>query len=657
MQRNITSFLVIKKIIFAIFLAINLIFFYGFDSLAEYGYGSDFIGSEIKKTDEILVKFKDKRNIYNIKIDDKKNYNKILNDYKNNASVEYAEPDFLYKAAIIPSDIFFDNQWYLKKISAPDAWDAVTESSEIIVAVIDSGVQISHPDLKNNIWKNIKEIPDNYKDDDNNGFIDDVNGWDFVNNSSDPAPKFLKDFTQDGILHGTIISGIIAAESNNNIGITGISWHAKIMALKVLDDKGEGDTRNIIRAIDYAINNSADIINLSFVGEGYSQGLESAIKRAYEAGIIVVAAAGNEQAGGNGGALDKKPMYPACHDGKNGENMVIGVAATDTIDQKASFSSYGFKCVDISAPGVSIFSTSVYSPVHNIGNINFNNYYEGYWSGTSMAAPMVSGALALISGVNPGLSRKQIIDFLLQNTDNINRLNPNYLSQLGTGRLNIFKSAMAAKNNLLKNNYSVINAPFSNNSSQIKITDKNGKMDNKFIAYGDKFLGGVNVAAGDVDGDSRDEIITGPSSGGGPHIKIFDAQGNLKGQFFAYDKNFRGGVNVAVGNIIGGIRSSQKEIIVAPRKGGGPHIKIFNSNGLIISQFFAYNKKFKGGVNIASADFNYDGLDEILTGAGPGGTPHVIIFNKDGVLIDSFYAFDEKFNGGVNISTINNIKN
>ncbi len=175
------------------------------------------------------------------------------------------------------------------------------------------------------------------------------------------------------------MAGIAAASGNNATGITGVTWRAKIMPLKVLNDKGEGDTKNVIRAIDYAINNGADIINFSFVGEGKSLSLEAAIRRAYEKGILIFAAAGNEQADGQAYSLDDIPLYPACHDGGVGENMVIGVAATDALDQKAPFSSYGSRCVDISAPGVSIFSTTVYSPEHNANGTTFNKYYDGYW--------------------------------------------------------------------------------------------------------------------------------------------------------------------------------------------------------------------------------------------------------------------------------------
>jgi len=217
--------------------------------------------------------------------------NKLLaiGEISNNTELKY---DF--KAAIIPSDTHYDKQWYLKKIKAQYAWDEIRETPEIIIAIADSGIQIEHPDLRENIWVNIDEIPGNNIDDDNNGFIDDVNGWDFVDNTNNPNPKFSEGYTQDGILHGTIVAGIVAGVGNNASGISGIVWRAKIMPLKVLDDSGEGSTKNVIRAIDYAINNGVDIINFSFVGINYSQSLEAAIRRAYEAELIIVAAAGNE---------------------------------------------------------------------------------------------------------------------------------------------------------------------------------------------------------------------------------------------------------------------------------------------------------------------------------------------------------------------------
>ena len=709
-------------------------------------------------TDQILVKFKASLEPVVIKLAQATNFNEFLNYYRNLPEVDYAEPNFIYRASIIPSDTHFNNQWYLQKIKATEAWDDIRESPDAVIAILDSGVQINHPDLQSNIWHNIKEIANNNLDDDKNGFIDDASGWDFVNNVPDPAPKFKPGFSEDGILHGTIIAGIMAAAGNNASGVAGITWKAKIMPLKVLDDKGEGSAAKVIKAIDYAIANGANIINFSFVGFDYSKGFDEAIKRAYDAGLMVVAAAGNEQKQGEGYFLDKVPMYPVCLDGSGGENRVIGVAATDALDQKAPFSSFGNKCIDLAAPGVSIFSTVVYSPNNYLNNLPFNKYYDGYWSGTSVAVPMVSGALALIASANPALNREEIIKTLLANTDNISRLNPNYLGQLGKGRLNIKAAVDSAQESLQHKVEKLLISPRSSLPSLVKITDQDGKKDIEFYPYGVNFKGGVSFAAGDINGDGGQEIITAAGPGGGPHVIIFDNNGKLLGQFFAFSKNFRGGVNlasadvnndgrdeiiavqasggdseikifngrgqflgsfyaydnkfkgglnIAVGDLdgngvaeivtglaagkipevrifkadgvlrrqflaypktfrggvkvaVGKIRNPASgirlEIVTAPEKGGGPHIKFFNSRGILTSHWFAYNSNFRGGVSLAKADVDNDGLDEIITAAGPGGTPHVRVFKANGSLVGSFYAYDESFSGGANVGSIKIIK-
>ena len=606
-----------------------------------------------KETSEILVRFKNDENVHKINIKWNQDFNEILENYRQNINVLYAEPNYLYNASAIPNDNYYNNQWYLEKIKAPKAWDKINSSPNIIIAVIDSGIQINHPDLIDNIWENSDEVADNGIDDDKNGFIDDIHGWDFINNSYDPSPKFEDGFTEAGILHGTMVAGVLAASGNNNIGITGITWKSKIMALRVLDDKGEGRASEVIRAIDYAINNGVDIINLSFVGFGYSKALEEAVRRAYNAGIVIIAAAGNDQDEGDGYFLDETPMYPACHDGENGENMVIGVVATDTIDQKASFSSHGFKCVDIAAPGISIFSTSVYEPQKSIGTKVFNKYYDGYWSGTSMAAPMVSGALALIEEVNLRLNRDEVVDILLNSVDDISRLNPNYLGQLGKGRLNIAEAVNLAYKNI--NNNIIVKlllAPNKDYISKIKIVDVDGNLESEFNSYGDNFLGGAYISSGDVNGDGDDEIITGAGNGGGPQVRIFNDKGDVLGQFFAYNSNFRGGVRVAVADIDSKVAHKKAEIITAAGPGGGPHVRIFNDKGDVLGQFFAYNSNFRGGISIAASDVDNDGLAEIVTGAGPGGTPHVRVFESNGKIIGSFYAYEDDFSGGVNVGVI-----
>ncbi len=550
-----------------------------------------------------------------------------------------------FNSAIIPTDSYFSNAWYLNKIKAVDAWNVVRTSPDITIAIIDSGVQISHPDLRDNIWINSNEIAGDNIDNDNNGYVDDINGWDFVDHIPDPTPKFDSDFTEDGVVHGTVVAGIAAASGNNAAGVAGVTWKANIMPLRVLNGRGEGDTNKVVAAVDYAIKNGADIINFSFVGFGFSSQLNMAIKRAYDAGIIVVAAAGNEGEDGLGHSLDDKKMYPVCNDGGS-ENWIIGVAATDPLDQKSNFSSFGYDCIDISAPGVSMFSTSVYSPENSGNGVPFDKYYDGYWSGTSMAAPVVSGVLALIKQVNPNLSRDEVVQILLDTSDNINKLNPDYFGKLGAGRVNAYRAVSKAKEIFVDYETSIVIGPASGRSSEIKIVNQKGNPKSEFMAYVENFKGGANIATGDVDGDGFDEIVVGAGNGGGPHVVIFDTKGDLKYQFFAYNPGFRGGVNVAVADIDD---DGVAEIITGAGVGGGPHVRIFNKNGDVLGQFFAYNENFRGGVYVSAGDVDGDGEVEIVTGTGVGGGPQVRIFKSSGQVVGQFFAYDENFRGGVKV--------
>jgi hypothetical protein len=323
------------------------------------------------------------------------------------------------------------------------------------------------------------------------------------------------------------------------------------------------------------------------------------------------------------------------------------VAATDAMDQKASFSGYGFKCVDISAPGVSMFSTSYYYPEKFINNYYFDKYYDGYWSGTSMAVPIISGAFALLEQYNPNLSRKELVALILNSADNINRLNPDYLSKLGKGRINIANSAIGAKSILYRNKIGILFTKYLNGDGKIYYIDEKGENKQEIAIYDKITKNSINITAGDVDSDGKDEIITVASTGGLSNVKILNANGQLLNQFFAYDKKFLGGVNIAAGDVNG---DGKDEIIVAPVTNGGPHIKIFNINGGLISQFFAYDKNFRGGVNLAAGDIDGDGKDEIVTGPGVGGGPHVRVFRSDGSVLMQFFAYDQKFRDGINIA-------
>jgi len=542
-------------------------------------------------------------------------------------------------AALTPNDPYYSNQWYLAKIKADSAWDKISSAPDIVIAVIDSGIEVGHPDLKDNIWRNTGEIPGNGLDDDHNGFIDDVGGWDFVNNVNNPSPKFLSGWTESGVSHGTMVAGIIAASGNNNEGIAGLAWRAKIMPLKALNDRGEGRISDVVRAIDYAASNGADIINLSFVSFNYSEALQEAIRRAHKAGAIIVAAAGNEQSVGAGYNIDKTPIYPACYEGAWGENMVIGVAATDALDQKAKFSSYGSRCVDLSAPGISFFSTVTPGSVAG----DPNRIYDGYWSGTSMAAPLVSATLALIEQANPELSAREVVNILFAATDNISKLNPDYPGQLGNGRLNVNRAVELAKEGLFSRLGRLFIVPVKGDKEP-KLTAVNGDLAGKLSKI--DFKGG-SVAAGDINGDSSEELILGAAAGSEPQIRILSPSGKLLKQFLAYDKKFRGGVNVAVGDLN---NDDRLEILAAPASQAAGQVRIFDYNGKLIKQFSVGNKYWRGGLNLAVGDIDADGSTEIIAAAASGNEPKVNILTAGGKLLQSFYAYEKKFRGGVKVA-------
>jgi len=292
---------------------------------------------------------------------------------------------------------------YLETIRAPNAWSITKGSKNVVVAVIDDGVYVNHPDLRENIWINKNEVIGNRIDDDGNGYIDDIYGWDFISNNGEMTVKGS---------HGTILAGILGAVGDNDEGIAGISWDVKIMPLIVCDTK-YCSPNAIINAIKYAADNGSNIINLSlgtWVTTGYSTIYNEAIKYAYNKGVIIVAAAGNgDIEGGIGQNLDIIPQSLVCND--NEQNMVIGVGAVNNDKYRLSWSNFG-KCVDIYAPGYDIISTQApnYSTVEGFYTIKNN--------GTSFSAPMVSGAAALLKAKYPTMSNYEIRDRLIKNSSN-----------------------------------------------------------------------------------------------------------------------------------------------------------------------------------------------------------------------------------------------
>ncbi len=329
---------------------------------------------------------------------------------KESGTVEYAEPDYIRHASLLPDDPKYQDGtlWGMDKISAPSAWDINTGSKAVLVGVIDTGIDYNHEDLAANVWTNPGEIPANGIDDDGNGFIDDVHGWDAANGDGDPM---------DDHGHGTHCSGTIGGVGNNGIAIAGVNWNVSIIGLKFLDAGGSGATSDAVTCVNYATKMNADITSNSWGGGGYDQSLYDAIAAN---GKIFSAAAGN-----SGTDNDVTPNYPSNYDLDN----IIAVAATDSNDDLAYFSCYGLTSVDLAAPGVGIYSSLP------------GNSYDA-WDGTSMATPHVSGTVALLLAADNALSPAQIKSFILDNADPVPALD----GKCVTGaRLNVFKALQSVK--------------------------------------------------------------------------------------------------------------------------------------------------------------------------------------------------------------------
>lgn len=342
-----------------------------------------------------------------------------LESLVNDPQVAYAEPDYLLTTNMTPDDPQYSGQYGLRNsgqsgglinadINIESAWDIQT-GTNVIVAVIDSGVDYNHVDLVDNMWVNLSEIPGNNIDDDNNGYVDDVKGWNFRANNNDPM---------DDNDHGTHVAGIIGAKSNNGVGVAGINWNVQIMPLKFMNANGQGRTSAAINALEYAIANGAKISNNSWGGGSFSQALFDAIQAANSAGHLFIAAAGNE-----GANNDQVLYYPSSYDLSN----IISVGASDDFDQAAGYSNFGRQTVDLFAPGTSILST-----------VRNNAYRQR--SGTSMAAPFVSGVAALMAAERSDLNGFELKNAILNNVDIVNGLS----ESVSGGRLNAFAALTGA---------------------------------------------------------------------------------------------------------------------------------------------------------------------------------------------------------------------
>lgn len=331
------------------------------------------------------------------------------------------EPDHVMSVQATPNDGSFSQLWGLHNtgqsgglvdadVDAPEAWDISTGSRSVVVAVIDTGIDQTHPDLVGNLWTNPDEIAANGIDDDGNGYVDDVHGWDWVNADNHP---------NDDNGHGSHCAGIIGALGNNGSGAAGVCWQVSLLGLKFLNASGSGFESDGAEAIAYATHMGVSVTSNSYTGPVFSQAMKEVIDAADAAGILFVAAAGN-----NASNIDASPEYPAAYDSAN----ILSVTASTRTDELAGFSNFGATNVDLAAPGHEIYST-------------LHNGAYGYKSGTSMAAPHVAGAIALLKSLHPALTATEIRELIVSTVNPLPALSGKCVSG---GRLNLYNALLAS---------------------------------------------------------------------------------------------------------------------------------------------------------------------------------------------------------------------
>lgn len=322
----------------------------------------------------------------------------IIEQLDAHPDVVYAEPDYLAQLITTPDDPLYAEQWGLDQIGASAAWDVVTGTADVVIAVVDAGLDTTHPDLSGRLWTNPGEIPSNSVDDDNNGHVDDIHGWNLVDDNADLT---------DNTGHGTQVAGVAAAATNNSLGVAGVCWDCRVMVVKVVQTGGVANYSDIAAGVVYAAQKGAEVINVSLGAYSESATLRAAVAAASET-AVVVAGAGNDD-------TDQR-FYPAAYD-----DYVLAVAGTTSSDTKTGMSNYG-AWVDVSAPSEVITTT-----------LDGGGY--GSASGTSMAAPFAAGLAGLLRSQYPASSPDMVRAHIIRTADYIDGLNPGYEEQLGNGRI------------------------------------------------------------------------------------------------------------------------------------------------------------------------------------------------------------------------------
>lgn len=366
---------------------------------------------KVEKIDDYFKNLRDYRfdKVYELTFGNHFQVDAFISELEQDPCIVYAEKVPIMSTSYVPSDTRIFGQWTLDAVEAYAAWDLHREPTrEVIIAIVDDAVRIDHEDLQPNLWVNTGEIPGNGIDDDKNGYIDDVNGFDVYHERPDPSPPF----ESSGLFsHGTHCAGIASAATDNNIGIASLGYNCKIMGVKAKRDNNESNTiDNTTAGIVYAITNNPDVISMSFGGGGGGNTIQNLFTLAYERGILCLSSSGNSNSDGE--------FFPAAY------KYVYSVSSTAPGMQKSGFSNYG-EWIDISAPGSGILSTVAGS----------TNAYTNF-SGTSMACPNAAGLAGYLFGYHKNVTLQDVLDCLLNTADNIDEFNPGFEGLMGSGQIN-----------------------------------------------------------------------------------------------------------------------------------------------------------------------------------------------------------------------------